>query len=304
MATSTTEAEVKLALTAEAEFETYPVTKGVSMFGVATLQAPLYQAKDRAPVDLVAVIDRSGSMGGQKIELVMDTMLFVISQLSSNDRLAVVIYDDVIEVLFDFKKMNESGREYATSQLKTVHARNSTNLADALFKGMKLSLDRKADKNRVGSVLLLTDGQANIGMCAKSEIEAAMAQMLVDGKLPTPAAREGQANRIHMSRARMQMQQQSAFSSNVMPPSPIDLTNANASPLAAQPQQDEDEKQRRPSLVRRLSVQAKKLLGFGSEKSEEGPSSTSPKTSPKASPKASPKNSPRKGELPSITVYT
>jgi len=40
-----------------------------------------------APIDVVTVIDRSGSMGGDKIALVKETLGFVVKQLKATDRI-------------------------------------------------------------------------------------------------------------------------------------------------------------------------------------------------------------------------
>lgn len=49
-------------------------------WAITNLKAPFYEPSARAPVDIVAVIDKSGSMRGSKIELVRKTLLFVIDQ--------------------------------------------------------------------------------------------------------------------------------------------------------------------------------------------------------------------------------
>ena len=67
-------------LTATTEYVSYnPATKQ-QCWAVTSLKAPFYEPSDRASVDIVAVIDKSGSMRGQKIALVRETLLFVIDQ--------------------------------------------------------------------------------------------------------------------------------------------------------------------------------------------------------------------------------
>ena len=61
-----------------------------------TLVAPVSDRdKKRPPVDVAFVLDRSGSMAGEKIELARDAILQGIAMLQPADRFAVVVYDNV-----------------------------------------------------------------------------------------------------------------------------------------------------------------------------------------------------------------
>ena len=63
---------------------------------MSTIHAPQYEPSERAsraPIDLIAVIDRSGSMRGKKLDLVKETLRFVISQLKADDCFSIVSYD-------------------------------------------------------------------------------------------------------------------------------------------------------------------------------------------------------------------
>ena len=70
----------RIALTASAELACYPPSSEQSCWSLASFKAPYYEPAARAAVDIVAVIDKSGSMRGAKIELVKKTLLFVIDQ--------------------------------------------------------------------------------------------------------------------------------------------------------------------------------------------------------------------------------
>lgn len=69
-----------LSLTAQAEFSAYTHASRHDCWAVVNISAPVYKRESRAPIDVVAVIDQSGSMRGEKIERVKKTLLFVISQ--------------------------------------------------------------------------------------------------------------------------------------------------------------------------------------------------------------------------------
>ena len=87
----------------------------------------------RAQVDLVAVIDRSGSMSGDKINLVKETLLFVLTQLTAKDRLCLIVYDDEVESVFELTYVTEEGRSYLRSKINSVTVRVRTDLCGGLL---------------------------------------------------------------------------------------------------------------------------------------------------------------------------
>lgn len=71
-----------------------------NIYGLVTLQATsAYRSENqqlmqiRAPIDLVCVVDQSGSMGGEKIALLRKTLIDIVNQLSELDRLAIVSFN-------------------------------------------------------------------------------------------------------------------------------------------------------------------------------------------------------------------
>ena len=69
-----------LSLTAQAEFSAYAHASRHDCWAVVDIAGPSYKRESRVAIDVVAVIDQSGSMAGEKIERVKKTLLFVISQ--------------------------------------------------------------------------------------------------------------------------------------------------------------------------------------------------------------------------------
>ena len=127
----------------------------------------------RAPIDLVAVIDRSGSMSGEKLELVAKVLHFVAQHLKSIDRLSIVTYDSDVEELVSLMNITHKNRDEIDAKIERIYARGGTNLSGGLLKGMNIMKNRtvKAD---VASVLLFTDGMANEGITDTAGILTAM----------------------------------------------------------------------------------------------------------------------------------
>ncbi|XP_031090548.1 E3 ubiquitin-protein ligase WAV3-like [Ipomoea triloba] len=112
----------------------------------------------RAPIDLVTVLDISGSMAGTKLALLKRAMGFVIQKLGPNDRLAVIAFSSTACRLFPLLRMSGRGRHKALQAVNSLVANGWTNIAQGLRKGAKIMEDRR-EKNPVASIILLSDGK-------------------------------------------------------------------------------------------------------------------------------------------------
>ena len=84
------------------EFGGQVLNQTSNIYGMVTLKAPslLSQAASekqlnelRVPVDIVCVVDQSGSMQGEKMILLKETLDYIIEQMSPLDRLAIISFD-------------------------------------------------------------------------------------------------------------------------------------------------------------------------------------------------------------------
>ncbi|KAF3780598.1 Uncharacterized protein EJ110_NYTH38828 [Nymphaea thermarum] len=120
---------------------------------------------DRAPVDLVTVLDVSGSMAGTKLALLKRAMGFVIQNLGPSDRLSVVAFSSTARRLFHLRRMSDSGRQQALQAVNALVSSGGTNIAEGLRKGAKVLEDRR-ERNPVCSIVLLSDGQDTYSVSA------------------------------------------------------------------------------------------------------------------------------------------
>lgn len=112
----------------------------------------------RAAIDLVTVLDTSGSMAGTKLALLKRAMGFVIQNLGPNDRLSVIAFSSTARRLFPLRRMSDTGKHQALQAINSLVANGGTNIAEGLRKGAKIMEDRR-EKNPVASIILLSDGQ-------------------------------------------------------------------------------------------------------------------------------------------------
>ncbi|CAL5392102.1 unnamed protein product [Camellia sinensis] len=118
---------------------------------------------DRSGVDLVTVLDVSGSMGGEKLEKMKIAMLFMIKKLSPIDRLSIVVFNGGSHRLCPLRQITENSQEEIENLVNALVANGGTNISAGLQTGLKVLNDRKLTSGRVVGIMLMSDGQQNAG---------------------------------------------------------------------------------------------------------------------------------------------
>lgn len=165
-----------LAVTATWDRPFVPLGGGDAML-LLNLVTPITQRKsDRLPVDVAFVLDRSGSMGGDKLALAKQAIFSAVSRLTDRDRIALVAYDHEVDTLLPLLPASTTTQRTLRSVLKLVDARDSTNLSGGWLQGCGALADAVGDETtgqsaeRIHRAILLTDGQANQGVVDPDEL--------------------------------------------------------------------------------------------------------------------------------------
>lgn len=134
--------------------------------------------RERMPVNVAIVIDKSGSMQGDKIEQARQAAIQAIDRLHDSDIVSVITYDSSVNVVVPATKASD--RQAIKATIRSIQAGGNTALFAGVSKGAAEVRKFKEDK-RVNRVILLSDGLANVGPSAPSELEQLGASLIKEG---------------------------------------------------------------------------------------------------------------------------
>lgn len=104
---------------------------------VLSVIAPLGENAARAPLHLVAVLDKSSSMRGEKLRLVVETMCFMLQHLTERDTVGFVEYGSDVTVLAAPTQCNAAGKTRLEQCLRRMKSDGQTNLSGGLLRGIE-----------------------------------------------------------------------------------------------------------------------------------------------------------------------
>ncbi|NIM07340.1 MAG: VWA domain-containing protein, partial [Armatimonadetes bacterium] len=126
--------------------------------------APSAALADRAPQpkDVVFVLDKSGSMSGEKIEQAKGALQFFLNSLNAKDRFRIIIFSSSVRTLGEGKELLSASRENlrsARAAVEKIKAQGGTDINSAL----KTALDLDFDRTGAAYIVFLTDGLPTVG---------------------------------------------------------------------------------------------------------------------------------------------
>ncbi len=122
------------------------------------------------PVDLVVVLDRSGSMAGPKIADAKNGIVQLLNYMGDHDRMAMVSYANEAAMISPLVRLGGNGRSHLAAQVRQTAPGGGTNLGDGLQLGIDAHLSRHGESNRQRRVMLISDGLANQGITSPRQL--------------------------------------------------------------------------------------------------------------------------------------
>jgi Ca-activated chloride channel family protein len=120
-------------------------------------------------VDLVVVLDRSGSMQGAKLDYARQSLLHLLSGLTDRDRFALYSYSDAVRKHCDLLPAKDFNRSLMQSAVNSVFSSGATNLGEGLRAGIDM-IAAAGRPGHPGRVILISDGLANRGVTDPSAL--------------------------------------------------------------------------------------------------------------------------------------
>jgi len=123
-------------------------------------------ASGREALHFVAVLDISGSMQGAKIAAAKQAVLSAVQRLQDGDTFSMVTFSTDVRCPMSARQVDDGLRRAIRSSLQEIRAGGQTALCGGLEMGIEQA---KAGRRDTNLVLLLSDGQANVG---ETDVEA------------------------------------------------------------------------------------------------------------------------------------
>ena len=139
--------------------------KTVFQFGLTTPRA--MNIERMRPLNIVLVVDESGSMSGEKIENLKAALNSFVERFRKTDKLTIVGFEQKARVILEAAEKTKF--KQIDNAIKNIHARGSTNLHAGLMRGYEMAM-KHFDKESINRVIFLTDGNANVGVTESEQI--------------------------------------------------------------------------------------------------------------------------------------
>lgn len=127
------------------------------------------EGAQRARVNLAVVLDRSGSMAGDKIAAARKASHALVDRLDEGDRLAFVTFGSDVTVLFPSTIADRNQRQAMHEAIDRIVDTGGTNLSGGIEAGLA-QIRGHVEAYPVNRLLVISDGQANEGLTGRQAL--------------------------------------------------------------------------------------------------------------------------------------
>ena len=123
----------------------------------------------RRPLNISLVLDKSGSMAGNKLDYTRQAAQFLVQHLGANDTLSIVLYNEQVTTLIPPEAV--AHKDAINQRLNQIKASGMTNLSGGWLEGCKW-VEEGLAADQMNRVILMTDGLANRGVTNTEQLVA------------------------------------------------------------------------------------------------------------------------------------
>jgi Ca-activated chloride channel family protein len=144
-----------------------------------TLDVPRPESsKNRPPINVALVLDRSGSMSGDKIRRAREAAIEALNRLDARDLISVVAYNHTVETIVTSEPADRT--DAIASRISRIEASGNTALFGGVSQGAA-EIRRHLDDRHVPRIILLSDGLANVGPSSPDDLGRLGAALMKEG---------------------------------------------------------------------------------------------------------------------------
>ena len=119
------------------------------------------KAEKVKPVDLICIVDVSGSMSGEPLALVKESLKYLVKLMNETDNFALVTFSGSSYFVNNLTKMTEENKNLILDNIENLRVIGDTNIYSGLEKGLQLLKNDYSSGDRIASMILLSDGEDN-----------------------------------------------------------------------------------------------------------------------------------------------
>ena len=127
-----------------------------------TLTTPEPDENDKkCNADLICVIDVSGSMCGQKIQQVQESLKILLDVMDEKDRICLILFESSAVNYFNLNYLTKENKKILMDKINKIRANGGTDILSGLKIAIDVIKNQCNNEKNVSSILLLSDGCDN-----------------------------------------------------------------------------------------------------------------------------------------------
>jgi Ca-activated chloride channel family protein len=126
----------------------------------------------KKPVDLIVVMDISGSMRGDKITTARSSLMQFVQKLDDRDHLRIDLFNDQLSTLTPLSPIGEK-RQQVLDSVSGIFEQNDTSLYDAVLNAYN-DLQLEGDPNHIRAIVVLSDGEDTVSTTTLDQVVQAI----------------------------------------------------------------------------------------------------------------------------------